>query len=122
MKPTEVDLKVIQGIRNAVAARGKDWVYPKDSGPDWVTDSDTCVNLLPSGEPACIIGFVAVDQGLPTERETSAPQDAADWGVSFPIGKAMIEAQIAQDKGEPWGVAMERFFGVLEDEGMEVPK
>lgn len=122
MQPTEVDLKVIQGIRNAVAARGEDWVYPKDGGPDWVTDSGTCYNLLPNGEPACIIGFIAVDQGLPTERETSANSDADDWGVSGPVRTAMVEAQGTQDEGYPWGVAMERFFGILEDEGMEVPE
>ena len=62
------------------------------------------------GTAACIIGFVAVDQGLPTIEGGGASSDAENWVVSRPVGSAMEAAQDAQDGGKPWGVAGESFF------------
>ena len=116
----ENDKKVIRGIANAVRARGEDWVYPNyRTTPEQVAEGwslaneNPCYNLLHDGTPACIIGFIAVDQGLPTKRATSAGSDAVRWGVSRQVQIAMIHAQSAQDLGATWGAAMQSFDDVL---------
>lgn len=116
----DVDRKVIDGIDNAIRARGADWVYPQGDGDDdWHHGDGNCVNLLPNGDPACIIGFIAVDQGLPTVRESSAPIDAERWGVSGVIGLAMLEAQASQDHGRDWGKARIEFYDTLREFGID---
>ena len=116
---SEVDVKVINGILNAVAERGEGWRYPEDwrsitsGGRDKV-----CTNLHPDGSPACIIGFIAVNQGLPTEQFSSARYDGLQWGASGAIKDAMIEAQSSQDRRESWGTATRKFFKELSDLGV----
>jgi len=126
---TEIDKKVIRGIRHAVDARGEDWRYPNgrvdgkrlsDFTPDpaWTNEEyGGCYNLLPNGDPACIIGFCAVDQGLPTTRSSNASADASDWRVSTGVERAMIVAQTTQDDGYTWGEAWNRFVAALLGEG-----
>jgi hypothetical protein len=128
MEFTEVDKKVIRGIRHAVDARGEDWRYPNgkvdrerlsDFTPDpaWTNGDGGCYNLLLNGDPACIIGFCAVDQGLPTVRSSSAWEDASNWRVSRGVERAMIVAQTTQDNGYTWGVAWSEFVNTLLDGG-----
>lgn len=134
----DIDKKVIRGIRHAVDARGEDWRYPNgmfdggrnyepNNGPyyengllchadsDWTDNGGGCRNLLPNGDPACIIGFCAVDQGLSTNRSSDAISDASRWGVSLVVERAMRAAQRAQDNGYVWGVAWDRFVAQLLD-------
>ena len=110
---SEVDLKVINGLLNAVEDRGTDWVYPME----W-RDAGACVNLRPDGTAACIIGYIAVDQKLETTTTNDAAQDAARWGVSAAIENAMAKAQAIQDEDLPWGDAASRFFHRLFDLGI----
>jgi len=115
----DVDLQVVRGIVNAVNARGADWVYPDE----WRRDGKgtSCKNLREDGSAACIIGFIAVDQGLPTIEDSEAACDAENWGVSGSVGSAMDAAQSAQDGGKTWGYAGGAFFSKLWDEaGMSV--
>ena len=115
----DVDLQVVRGIVNAVNARGADWVYPDE----WRRDGKgtSCKNLREDGSAACIIGFIAVDQGLPTFEDNNAASDAENWVVSDSVGSAMEAAQSAQDGGATWGYAGEAFFSKLSDEaGMSV--
>ena len=107
----EVDLQVVRGIVNAVNARGVDWVYPVE----WrrAGKGTNCRNLHEDGSAACIIGFIAVDQGLPTVEDNDASSDAENWVVSHPVGGAMEAAQSAQDQGKTWGYAGEAFFSKL---------
>lgn len=125
---TEIDKKVIRGIRHAVDARGEDWRYPNGrvggerlpdftADPDWANEDGSCYNLLPNGDPACIIGLCAVDQGLPTTRRSNARVDASNWHVSTGVERAMIVAQNTQDDGYTWGVAWNRFVDTLLREG-----
>lgn len=134
------DIKVIRGIRNALKARGSDWRYPNgkidgeliegawannyliDFDPQWTDHMGDCYNLLHNGEPACVIGFIAVDQGLPTRRKSNAVADVYRWQVSVSVGGAMLEAQTVQDAGFTWGVAVERFFEHLANVGYEIPE
>src|SRR5690606_27138965 len=85
----------------------------------WTDHSGGCYNLLPNGDPACIIGFVAVDQGLPTYKSSNAGEDAGRWGVSREVGWAMGRAQRTQDQGWNWGRAARSFFETLDEEGFE---
>lgn len=114
------DKKVIVGIHKAIIARGADWVYPNEvkTDPitgdstfdeDWTNDTGGCYNLLNDGSAACIIGFVAVDQGLPTQRVSNALADGRRWDVSSPLINAMGSAQSEQDRKEPWGDALHVF-------------
>ena len=125
---SEVDLKVVRGINNAVKSRGEGWRYPNgwvdeqriedfDIDPDWALFGGGCYNLLPNGDPACIIGFVAVDQGLPTERESSAEVDARNWQVSNAVSAAIVLAQNEQDSGYVWGKARDAFYDELVEYG-----
>lgn len=117
---SEVDRKVIDGIDNAIRARGADWVYPQyDDEDDWHHGDGNCVNLLWNGEPACIIGFIAVDQGLPTRRESAAGLDAARWGVSGAVKRAMIDTQMHQDDGCAWGEVRQEFYRTLRNGGID---
>lgn len=133
MELSEVDRKVIAGIEAAVAERGEDWRYPHGRvdgeqvaqfwrDPDWVGEGGSCYNLLPDGSAACIIGFIAVSQGLPTNRVSDAVEDAERWDVSNPIGEAMSDAQKAQDEGFTWGVARARFYEILAEYGVVVER
>ena len=101
----DVDLQVVRGIVNAVNERGVDWLYPVE----WRRGGKetNCKNLHEDGTAACIIGFIAVDQGLPTSAYSDAVSDAENWVVSDSVGRAMETAQRAQDTGKPWGVAGE---------------
>jgi hypothetical protein len=107
----EVDLQVVRGIVNAVNERGADWVYPvewRDPG-----EGISCKNLHEDGSAACIIGFIAVDQGLPTIEGNGAADDAENWVVSDSVGSAMQAAQSAQDDRKTWGYAGGAFFSKL---------
>ena len=107
----EVDLQVVRGIVNAVNERGADWVYPDE----WrhAGEGTSCRNLREDGSAACIIGFIAVDQGLPTIANNDAADDAENWVVSDSVGSAMQAAQSAQDGGATWGYAGGAFFSKL---------
>jgi len=109
---SEVDLKVIRGIKNAVADRGADWVYP-DEWREGGYQAGSCFNLRPDGSAACIIGYIAVDQGLDTHAVSSADKDAQNWGVSSVLVMGMIEAQETQDHRKTWGAALEAFERVI---------
>lgn len=118
------DKKVIVGIHKAIIARGDDWVYPNDVDydektdqhtfdEDWTNEDGGCYNLLNDGSAACIIGFIAIDQGLHTTRESTAQNDGTRWRVTFLVKEAMAEAQKAQDRNRPWGHALDRFNEVV---------
>jgi hypothetical protein len=111
----EVDLKVIRGIINAVEDRGPNWTYPDEWRRDGI--GTACFNLNEDGSASCIIGYIAVNQELPTYRESASGVDASRWGVSMPIRLAMTSAQDAQDIGSPWGIARSDFFRELADAG-----
>lgn len=115
----ENDIKVIRGIANAVAERGADWLYPREANnPDWVNETGGCYNLLPDGSGACIIGTLAVLEGMPTVRVSYSSLDADNWGVSLSVKKAMGRAQTMQDQGYTWGYALDAFDKTLTNDGV----
>lgn len=121
----ENDLKVIRGIHNVVKERGEDWRYPNGKVDGTYPEDATfdprftntlfggCFNLLEDGSGACIIGALAVDQGLLTARSNTAALDGDNWKVSYDVREAMITAQTRQDFGYVWGEALNVFNFVL---------
>lgn len=107
------DRKVIRGIHLAVQERGADYLYPESEEV-----GNTCVNLREDGTGSCIIGTLAVIEGLPTVQDSYAAEDASRWDVSYAVTMAMIEAQSIQDIGATWGEALKKFDRLLIKEGV----
>lgn len=111
MELNENDIKMLRGIKAAVAERGEGWTYPPkvllNENSDW-RSSGACVNLLPDGSPACIIGFAATHAGLPIDRESNVLSADYEhgWGLSRRVLMALLEAQKEQDNGHSWGEAL----------------
>jgi len=131
MELTENDKKVIRGIAVVVAERGADFVYPRpgEATPETTPEDwhpvllsgaygPGCFNLKLDGSGACIIGALAVNQGLMTNRESSANADAANWNASSAVTFAMQDAQKKQDDGATWGEALEAFDATLANCGV----
>lgn len=86
-----------------------------------------CTYVQPNGDgglvPYCIAGHAFVDWGMPAEnlrlvnvQSVSRLHDEEwRWGDLFTLTDAGAEvlnlAQVVQDKGEPWGVALQRAEG-----------
>lgn len=112
MQLTETDKKVIRGLHRAVAARGADFVYPDEwkYDPSIVGITGSCVNLLLDGTPGCIVGWMAVDQGLQVSRYGSVRSQLArhHWDISPEVELLLAHTQGAQDLEVPWGASLER--------------
>lgn len=122
----ELSKKLVEGVRAAVADRGRDWVYPIYDGTNakWFDgDEATCVNRLPDGTPACIVGYAAVHAGLEIDRcggvdaiFTSHP-DLHGIQVDNAVYLALERAQALQDDRGSWGLALDDFERVLAENG-----
>lgn len=114
----ENDRKVIRGIYLAVQERGEDYLYPEEESITGELGEKRCANLREDGTGSCIIGTLAVIEGLPTIRESHATSDASAWGVSDPVEDGMFNAQVTQDTGATWGEALESFDHHLRSGGI----
>ncbi len=125
-------LLILRAMRDAVVAKGLDYVYPK---PLMDMDAEgTCLYLTydennePTG-PSCIVGHALVNSGvmhMNTIREyeyTAADEVDAlkntDPGVPPHLGDpfrgAMRHGQVRQDAGETWGIAWQTVLSHLRD-------
>lgn len=119
---TETDRKFIQGMRDAVAERGEDFVYPTpDEDPAWY-DGGACVYALEDGTPACIVGLAIAKSGIGQVPERGAASEASivlvRMGVSTEVRDSADRAQSAQDQGDPWGEVLARFIRELGYKGV----
>ena len=100
-------------LRRAVKERGEDFVYPVGK-PAWMTlnslGTPVCRYALDDGSPACIVGLALsylcpLDKPVPNNH--TIPN--AYPSVSFSEGALTLAAdvQYAQDRGVPWGFAVE---------------
>lgn len=104
---------VIDGLEALVDEKGEEFVYVKnddDGGP-------TC-RYVRNGEPDCMIGQFLAKAGVPLERLVQADggviaktllEDLRAEGVVSITDKginALQAAQGRQDRGYPWGVAL----------------
>lgn len=116
---------VITALLDAVKEKGEDYIY--DSGV-----ADNCHYLTyaddaftePTG-PSCIVGYALLNSGLATldslrEMEGTTAINVAPWGTDDEVSIALNEAQVAQDMGEPWGDARNKFIASLEDQGVDL--
>lgn len=130
-----------QAMREAVAERGADYVYPAVGSPEAIagwrgrgyehadgpfSNQDVkpgyggCKYVLKDGTPACIIGLALykIDPALLPKANPSAQAVLDNLGVNDgALLFAAQKAQEAQDKGKTWGVALEVFEDGLRIEG-----
>jgi hypothetical protein len=99
--------EAVELLNRAVAEKGEDFVYPANrSDPN----TPACVYFA-EGAPSCIIGHVLAYKGVPAEKMEGDPINAAPV-VSLHIAQddstacLLIDAQINQDAGIPWGEAV----------------
>ena len=110
---------VRQALEESIAEKGADYTYPRAGG---------CFYAL-NGHPSCIVGHVVnrIDpelfhklieldrDGGDTDWATMAERLGLD-GDPF-LTDALAAAQEAQDRGRPWGVALDRFEEGLKRNG-----
>lgn len=106
-----------QAMRDAVAERGEDWVYPQlpnddsDRTDDW-HEVGSCIYVHADGTPACLIGLALskIDPALlPTRAEVEPACNFLVGVVPESVRYAAQAAQNAQDCGEPWGEALRSY-------------
>lgn len=116
----------IRAMREAVAQRGKDWVYPKGQ-KGWVvqssyTDDDSCVYVRTDEDSCgCLIGqalhLAGVElQWLRAREGLSAYAVLRDLHLSEGVAAAAWDAQIDQDMGKAWGEVLATFEAELPTE------
>lgn len=107
-------------MREAVAERGADWVYPKGE-TNWThysytDEEDNCRYVLTDGTgPACVIGTALHKLGVPLEV-LSKFEGRGVRGVVYELGlrdsfleAALVGAQYKQDTGGSWGIALAEY-------------
>lgn len=109
----------IQAMRDAVAERGKNYVYPEavPNGVNYFKRDDyhnpggVCMYSTPDGTPACIIGLALDKMGEPVpEYGNMVGADCVlEYLVSPYVCNAARQAQLIQDKGGTWGEALAVF-------------
>ena len=115
----DINEQFIQAMRDAVAERGRDYVYPLGN-PDYALHDSSCVYSTPDGTPACLIGL-ALSKVMPEAvPEYDAPTETADelllpLGFSQIVADAAFAAQTVQDTERTWGLALDVFEDVLAD-------
>lgn len=111
-KPLIDHHQAIQGLRQAVAERGRDYIDPRTQGVDsrYVVD----------GEPSCIGGTALFKLGVPVTELAkwegfTCDAMVSDADTASPIGQGFLtrkaasvltEAQNTQDRGRTWSKAL----------------
>lgn len=111
------------------------WAMPKDNG----IFNPACIYTKADGTPMCIIGLALSKLGITVPHdlimdvgeltadiwEEDAPVDEngmpmyasvlpnVEWGISFKMRKALVDAQLAQDGGKTWGKAYDMYESYL---------
>jgi hypothetical protein len=111
------DHRFIQAMRDVVAERGPDFVYPNE----WRRDELDGCRYVYDGRPACIIGAALARMGVPLDvlsdhegREASFVMRRAGLDVSDLVRDAAVVTQSAQDTGVDWGRVLNRFLVYIE--------
>lgn len=126
--------QVIETMREVVAEKGEDYVYPKEEGI-WVDRDDntvrgdevnvetdpflSCAYLTVDDQPSCIVGHVlhrlGVDHKILGDAETVSATVFGTGGHHALTGKHRLDegaarilsaAQQVQDNGAAWGLAL----------------
>lgn len=105
-------------LREAVAEKGADYIYTTPEGVQ-ANGNVVCSYVHNGGEPGCIVGNVlhrwgvGLDALLRIEGSTATILGSGVWHdgrteryLSRPVAGVLVAAQRAQDRGEPWGMAL----------------
>ncbi len=127
---TENDRKFIKGMEAAVAERGEHYLYPqREGGPDGVSYLDywsygACVYSTPDGTPACIVGLAIAKSGIGEVPNYGFASEASgvliNMDISDVVSRAADRAQLRQDDGSEWGVALDTFKENLMKDGVDL--
>lgn len=109
-------------LDRAVARKGRDYVY--------VDHYPSCVYVNEADKPACLIGMVLIDLGVPASafhQTDPAGMERTLNGLRFDVAykylpvvisdevmKALVAAQYIQDDGGTWGRARDRAVADLD--------
>ena len=102
-------------MKAAVKERGADYLYPDDAR----NADGECVYSLPDGTPACLIGVALskINAGYAPKYEpvggTSAAEVLVSLGAPPPVQRAARRAQVMQDDGYTWAVALDWYLKTL---------
>lgn len=106
----------VLGLKRAIELKGADYVYERVKVSTGDVTVPLCVNW-DNGQPSCIVGHVLVNEmGVDPDdpaAQASQAQSAAGTLVFLDIKadertqSLLGLAQIAQDRGTPWGEAVE---------------
>lgn len=120
---------LIDGIRNAVKARGADYIYQRGVPEKY----KICIYFnLESNEPSCLIGHGLAHLGYTPDSEIENQYGESNMILSYfndqiaptlleslNFNRAIIKAcrigQNCQDKGDTWGEALEAIHESLVD-------
>jgi len=107
-KPITVE-SLTAAMREAVAERGEDWVYP-----DYWRDPFGGCQYFRDGEPACLFGLALHKLGYAAEDV----QEGVSVGNFLPLTAdeligAAEDAQMYQDSGSSWGQALAKYESKL---------
>lgn len=109
----------IQAMRDAVAERGADYVYPpfENFADDYHNEFGACQYQTPDGTPACIVGLALskIDPNLVPEygEDPGAERFLTGKGLDPSVAEAAGWAQGIQDDGKTWGEALKEFERVI---------
>lgn len=102
-------------LESAVADKGADHVY---DGPVTILSAHTkTCRYFDNGAPTCLVGAALHRLGY-TARDVTEGDDASSvlgsLGAPLDVCVAAEMAQVAQDEGETWGVALSKYYNTLE--------
>lgn len=108
--------RAVELAREVVAEFGEDYVYPESvKVSEYEATPPTCV-YVHDDKPSCLVGQILHKYGVSLEA-LSLNEFRGAWTVSGTLADAddkarffLSSAQDSQDKGEPWGTAVE--FGL----------
>lgn len=118
---TFTDSQFIAALKEAVAERGEDYVYPEVERTGFADDyhnaNGTCQYQTPDGELACLIGLAVSKldpEAVPAYGDARNASDIlVPMGISKAVRHAAADAQETQDDGGTWGQAAEQFDATL---------
>lgn len=115
--------KALKALDEAVAEKGREYVYPEGQRINY-----TCQYLTPDGKGSCLVGSALLRLGVPVEvlpqhgdagmgaedlLDLLRERDVATYEPE--VATLFVTAQMEQDSGVPWGLAASRGVDAVEE-------
>lgn len=109
-------------LTEAVAEKGAEYVYTNPEGVPGGSDSLANCYYVHGSQPGCIVGHVLHKAGVPletlTEHETRPAgfvlRSLEDFDLDHNTLRLLDDVQERQDRGVPWGEAVQQALAELE--------